>query len=244
MLIPAIMMVLSSCDVLFHVLSTAAEMEAPLTTEQVSSGLKQALEIGAREAVRQLNTTDGYYLNPALKIALPAETQEILEHAKKIPGVDQLLEQLVLQLNRSAEDAAKMAQPILVNAITSMTIGDAWAILRGEANAATTYLHQKTYNSLTNLYAPEVGKSLGKPLVAGVSAKQSWEEVVSRWNTFANSIAGTLLGLRSLEYSLEEYVTQQALNGLFHQIELKEMAIRADVTERTSALLQKVFGQV
>lgn len=226
-----------------QVASEAMQTENALTSEQVGSGLKQALELGAKEAVKQLNSKDGYYMNPALKIALPSETQEILENAKKIPGVDLLLERLVLQLNRSAEDAAKMAQPILVNTIKGMSISDAWGILKGEQDAATQYLHRSTFNELTNLYAPVIKKSLDKPLVAGISATQSWTEITGKWNEFAKSIAGVILGAKPLNYSLEEYVTVQALNGLFNQIEVKEKAIRTDISARSTDLLKKVFAQ-
>lgn len=237
-----ILLTLSSCDILMKVANDAMQGEAPLTSEQVASGLKQALEVGAREAVKQLNTQDGYYMNPALKIALPAETQEILQNAKKIPGVDQLLERLVLQLNRSAEDAAKMAQPILVNAITAMSITDAWGILRGEQNAATQYLRKTTFQDLTDLYSPVIKKSLDKPLVAGISATQTWNEITSKWNDFAKSLAGSLLGAKPLNYSLEEYVTVQALTGLFYQIEVKEKVIRTDISARTTDLMRRVFA--
>lgn len=239
----SLLLTLSSCDILMQVANEAIQTDNPLTTEQVAAGLKQALEVGAKEAVKQLNTKDGYYLNPALKIALPAETQEILDNAKKIPGVEQLLEQLVLQLNRSAEDAARMAQPILVSSITSMSISDAWGILRGEQNAATQYLHRTTFDDLTNLYAPVIKTSLDKPLVAGISASQTWNEITGQWNKFAKSIAGAILGAKPLNYSLEQYVTIQALNGLFHQIELKEKTIRTDISARTTELLKKVFSK-
>ncbi len=225
-----ILLTLSSCDILMKVANDAMQGEAPLTSEQVASGLKQALEVGAREAVKQL------------KIALPAETQEILQNAKKIPGVDQLLERLVLQLNRSAEDAAKMAQPILVNAITAMSITDAWGILRGEQNAATQYLRKTTFQDLTDLYSPVIKKSLDKPLVAGISATQTWNEITSKWNDFAKSLAGALLGAKPLNYSLEEYVTVQALTGLFYQIEVKEKVIRTDISARTTDLMRRVFA--
>ena len=235
---------LSSCDILMQVANEAISTETPLTSQQVAQGLKQALQIGAETAVKQLNTTDGYYLNPLLKIALPTETQEILAHAKKIPGVESLLEQLVLQLNRSAEDAASQAKPILTHAITSMTIADAWGILRGENDAATNYLKSKTFTQLTSLYQPTVNASLNKPLVANISANQSWNEITTKWNVFAKSIIGQLAGVKSIDYSLGEYVTQQALNGLFIKVEEKEQEIRTSIQARTTDLLKRVFGQV
>ena len=217
--------------------------EKPLTSEQVAQGLKQALQFGAEMAVNQLHNKDGYYLNPLLKINLPPETHEIIDHAKRIPGVEGLLEQLVLKLNRAAEDAAIQAKPILTNAITSMTIADAWGILRGEQNAATEYLKSKTFTQLISLYQPSVKNSLDKPIVAGISANQSWKEITSQWNTFANSVAGKLLGVQSVNYTLDEYVTQQALGGLFVKVAEKEKEIRTDIHARTTDLLKRVFGQ-
>lgn len=231
----------SSCDILMQVANEAISTENPLSTEQVAQGLKQALQVGAETAVKQLNTTDGYYLNPVLKINLPSATQQILENAKRVPGVEALLEQLVLQLNRSAEDAAIKAKPILANAITTMSIADAWGILRGEDDAATRYLKSKTFVNLTSLYQPSVKKSLDKPLVAGISANQSWQEITSKWNTFAKSLVGKMINAKTLDYSLDEYVTQEALKGLFFMIEEKEKEIRTDINARTTDLLQKVF---
>jgi len=233
---------LSSCDVLMNVANTAMNTETPLSTEQVAQGLKQALQIGAETAVRQLNTQDGYYLNPLLKIGLPAETQEIFDNARRIPGMDALLEQLVLKLNRAAEDAAIQAKPILTNAITSMSIADAWGILRGTDDAATQYLKAKTFTELTYLYQPSIKASLDKPLVAGVSASQSWNEITRQWNRFAESVVGKMAGVKSLNYTLDEYVTRQALNGLFTKVEEKEKEIRTDINARTTDLLRRVFA--
>lgn len=238
------MLSLSSCDVLMQVANDAVSTQMPPSTDQVALGLKQALQVGAETAVKQLNTTDGYYLDPLLKIDLPPETAQILENAKKIPGVEALLEKLVLQLNRSAEDAAQQAKPILTAAITSMTIGDAWGILRGENNAATNYLREKTFIDLTSLYQPSVKNSLDKPLLAGISANQSWKEISNKWNAFAKSIIGKLAGAKSIDYSLDEYVTQQALNGLFIKVEEKEKDIRTNINARTTDLLRKVFSQI
>ncbi len=236
---------LSSCDLLMQVANQAIQTaEIPLTTEQVAQGLKQALEIGADIAVDQLHAQDGYYLNELLRINLPPETLEILEEAKRVPGVEQLLEQLILQINRSAEDAAIQAKPILTSAITSMSIADAWGILKGQQNAATLYLHGKTFDQLTSLYQPSVKKSLDKPLIAGISATQTWQEITTQWNTFAKSVMGKLIGAKTLDYTLGEYVTRQALSGLFIKIEEKEKEIRTDINARTTDLLRRVFAEI
>jgi hypothetical protein len=232
----------SSCDILTQVASTVDTTAGKLTTEQVASGLKEALRVGTDAAVKKLTATDGYYLDKIVKINLPPETKELLSYASKVPGLDKLIEDVVLQVNRSAEDAAKQAAPIFVNAITSMTIGDAWGILNGADTAATGYLREKTFTQLVGLYLPSVKTSLDKPIVAGVSANQSWSLLTKKWNQFAGSVPGKLVGVKALNYTLDEYVTRQALKGLFVKVADQEKLIRTDISARTSDLLKKVFG--
>jgi len=234
---------LSSCDILTEVAKTVAESETPLSTQQVAQGLKEALKIGAEKAVVQLNKTDGYYLDPLMKINLPPQTAEVIKYAKKVPGLDKMIEDVILQINRSAEDAAAKAKPIFVSAITGMSISDAWGILKGADTAATYYLKEKTFNPLADLYKPIINSSLDKPIVAGISANKSWNELTGKWNRFAGSLAGKLLGVSPLNVTLDEYVTSQALKGLFIKVEDQEKKIRTDINARTSDLLRRVFGQ-
>ena len=234
---------MSSCDILTQVATTVTESETSLSSQQVAQGLKEALKIGAEKAVRQLNKTDGYYLDPLMKINLPPQTAEIIQYAKKVPGLDKMMEDVILQINRSAEDAAAQAKPIFVNAITSMSIADAWGILKGADTAATYYLKGKTFNPLVDLYKPIINNSLDKPIVAGISANKSWNELTGAWNKFAGSMAGKLLGVSTVDVPLDEYVTSQALSGLFIKVEDQEKIIRKDVSARTSDLLRQVFGQ-
>jgi hypothetical protein len=166
----------------------------------------------------------------------------LISYAKKVPGLDKLIEDVILQINRAAEDAARQAAPIFVSAITSMTIGDAWGILNGADTSATSYLREKTFLQLVNLYRPSVGTSLDKPIVSGVSANQSWNQLTKKWNQFAGSVAGKLLSVKPINYTLDEYVTRQALRGLFIKVADQEKLIRTDINARTSDLLRKVFG--
>lgn len=232
----------TSCDILNQVVSTVDQSGDKLTTEQVAQGLKEALKAGTDAAVKKLNATDGYYLDQIVKINLPRETQELITYAKKVPGLDKLIQDVILQINRAAEDAAKQAAPIFVNAITSTTIDDAWGILNGADTAATGYLRDKTFSQLFNLYRPSVQVSLDKPIVAGVSANQSWNQLTKKWNQFSGSVAGKLLNVKQINYTLDEYVAKQALRGLFIKIADQEKLIRSDINARTSELLRKVFG--
>lgn len=232
---------LYSCDVLMQTASGIIESEKPLTTLDVSNGLKSALDIGVKEALMKLNKQDGYYLDALVKINLPPETDNVIANARKIPGLDAKINEVILQINRAAEDAAAKAAPIFKDAILSMSIEDAWGILRGDDNAATLYLNQKTYNSLLELYRPIMQESLNKPLIANISAQKSWDEITTQWNKFANSLAGRLVEAKPMNTSLDTFVTSKALDGVFLKVADKEKIIRTDVNARTTDLLRRVF---
>jgi hypothetical protein len=53
-----------------------------------------------------------------------------------------------------------------------------------------------------------------------------------------------IAGLKTFNVSLEEYVTQKALEALFIKVAEQEKAIRTNPVERVTALLQRVFGQL
>ncbi len=233
----------TSCDLLMQAAGTVMQSEKPLTTQEIAQGLKEALKVGADTAVTRLNKNGGYYLDKLVKIDLPPQVSEIITHAKKVPGLDKLIEDVVLQINRSAEDAARQAAPVFKQAITGMTIADAWSILKGENNAATLYLKDKTNPQLVSLYKPIMQQSLNKPIVAGVSAQKTWNELTSKWNSFAVSIPGKLAGLKTVDVALDEYVTQKALDGLFLKVADQEKEIRINVNARVNDLLKRVFGK-
>lgn len=232
----------SSCDVLLKTASDIMVSDKPLTATDVATGLKEALRVGVDSSMFYLSKVNGYYLDNAIRINLPPETDVIVEHAKKIPGIDTKIEELKMQINRSAEDAAKQAAPVFKQAILSMSIDDAWTILNGADNAATQYLIDKTYQQLVNLYKPIMQKSLDKPMVANVSAMQTWTEVTGRWNTFASSIAGRLLEVKPVNTQLDTYVTQKALDGAFLKVAEREKLIRTNADARVNEILRKVFG--
>ena len=131
---------------MLNVLQTSARV--PLTEDEVVSGLKEALTNGSKKFSRKTGAENGYYGDAAVKILLPDEAKIIVDNISKIPGGDKLVQDVILRINRAAEDAAKEVAPIFVNSITQMTIKDAFNILKGADNAATSYLRATTYNEL------------------------------------------------------------------------------------------------
>ena len=200
-----------------------------LTTQEVAEGLKQALEQGASKGAAQASKEDGYYRNPKIRIPFPEDVSRVEEKLRQL-GLGSEVDRFVMTLNRGAEEAAKEARPIFINAIRSMTIQDAWNILKGEDNAATQYLRRTTSDQLRVKFQPVISKSLDQ-----VNATRYYGDIVSTYNR--------LPGVQKVNPDLEDYATTKALDGLFLLIAEEEKNIRENPVARTTELLKKVFAK-
>lgn len=243
MILALSVILLSGCAEL-NTLMQSVPTNAPLTEADVAKGLKEALTVGSKNASSILSAVDGYYGDELVKILLPEEASVIIDNIGRIPGGDKLVEDVVLRINRAAEDAAREVAPIFVNSITQMTISDAFTILRGPDNAATQYLINTTRMDLYNLYKPKISQSTGKDIIGGISTKESWEALTGKWNTFANSVVGKLAGFEAVNVDLDDYLTNRALDGMFLKVQDEEKKIRTNVSARVTPLLERVFGSL
>lgn len=234
--------ILNSCAELTQIAQSVATQNLPLTNAEIVGGLKDALLVGTDSSVNRLSAVDGYLKDQAVKILLPPEAKTITDHLSKLPGGTKLVDDVIVRINRAAEDAAKGAKPIFVNSVKEITFTDALQILKGPDNAATQYFKQKTSAQLGELYRPKIRESLNKGLIAGISTQQSWNELTTRWNKLAGSSIGQIGGLKTVDVKLEDYILQQALNGMFLKIEEREKDIRTNANARVTALLKRVFG--
>ncbi len=200
-----------------------------LTNEEIGKGLKQALEFGISEGAQRLSQENGYYKSP-YKILLPEEARKVADRLQNIPGFNQVEETILEKINRGAEDAAAKAKPIFVDAIRSMTFRDALDILTGDDNAATAYLNRVTYTKLYDEFNPVIVNSLDK-----FNARQYWGDAVNAYNKIPF--------VDKADPDLDDYVTRQALSGLFDMVEKKEREIRNNVSARTTDLLKRVFAR-
>ncbi|MEL6988287.1 MAG: DUF4197 domain-containing protein, partial [Bacteroidota bacterium] len=155
---------------------------------------------------------------------------KVTDKLKFIPGFTDVENVIIQKLNRAAESAATKAKPIFVDAIKGMTFDDVLNILMGADNAATDYLHSKTNNNLYSAFQPIIKQSLDE-----VNATQYWNDAVTAYNKIPL--------VAKVNPSLDDYVTTNALVGLFSMVEKKEKSIRTDVSERTTDLLRKVFAK-
>lgn len=202
--------------------------EKSLTTAEVAEGLKEALVKGISTGADLVSVADGYFKNPEIKIPFPPEVKKVEDALRKI-GLGGQVDKFVMTLNRGAEDAAKEAKPIFIAAIKSMTIQDAWSILRGEDNAATEYLRRTTSALLKEKFKPVIQSSLNK-----VNATKYYGEIVSRYNQIPL--------IEKVNPNLDDYATDKAIEGLFVMIAKEEKNIRQDPVARTTELLKRVFG--
>lgn len=234
---------LAACSQITQLMQTASTVKE-LTEGDIIEGLKEALTVGAKNAAGRLASENGYYGDQQVKIPLPDEAKVIVENIGRIPGGDQLLENVILSINRAAEDAAREVAPVFVGAVTRMTIADGYNILHGADNAATEYLRSSTWNELYSLYKPKISASTERKIVAGISAQQSWLALTEKWNMVANSVAGRLAGFDPVTTDLDDFLTRKALEGIFLKIADEELKIRKEVSARVTPLLQRVFGSL
>jgi len=233
---------LNSGAQLSKVLKKITNKTVPLSNADIVGGLKDALLVATDSSVTHLSAVDGYLKDLTIKILLPPEAKSITDNLSKLPGGAKLVDDVIIRINRAAEDAAKGAKPIFVKSVRDMTFSDGLQILKGPNDAATQYFVQKTSLQLGELYRPKLRESLNKDLVAGISTQQSWNELTVQWNKMAGSTLGQFAGLKKVDVKLEDYILEQALKGMFLKIAEREKNIRTDVNARVTPLLQKVFG--
>ncbi len=201
--------------------------KSALSTEEIARGLKEALQVGTEKGANKLSAVDGFFKDAAIKILMPAEAQKAEKTLRNL-GLGKQVDNAILSMNRAAEDAAKSATPIFINAIKGMSFQDAFAILRGSDNAATNYLKDKTTMSLTEAFRPVIENSLKK-----VDATKYWNTVFTSYNKLSPD---------KVNPDLSAYVSEKALAGIFYQVAQEEQKIRKDPMARTSDLLKKVFS--
>jgi len=199
-----------------------------LSSDDIASGLKDALAKGTQKSTDKLSAADGFFKDAAVKILFPPEAAK-MEKTLRSAGFGPQVDKAILDINRAAEDAAKSAAPIFLNAIKSMSVTDAIGILRGPDTAATGYLRKTTSVQLTGAFLPVISNSLQK-----TGATSSWKTVVDAYNHIPFQ--------KKINPDLPAYCTQRALDGVFYYVAVEEKSIRANPAGQADELLKKVFG--
>jgi hypothetical protein len=225
-LLIAVIFQFSACSELQQVINQLPN--GAITNDQIAGGLKEALNNGITNQVTKLTVDDGFYKNELTRILLPEELQKVDNTLRKI-GLSKLADEGLKVLNRAAEDAVGEAIPIFVDAIKGMSFTDAKNILLGDKNAATHYLQTATYETLYQKFNPIIANSFQK-----VGADKVWTDLITKYNNLPLT--------NNVNPDLTDYVTGEALKGVFTMVEVEEHNIRTKVSSRSSDLLRKVFA--
>ena len=216
------------------ILPSCSELEDIFQNDETAAGLREALLISTDTTVNQAGVLDGFYQNATIKILFPddAQSAQILTYINNNPilgaALEGLTENFVQRMNRAAEQATPLAKDIFKETIRNITISDAIGILNGGDYAATEFLENNARPALYNAFLPIVEDKIGE-----VGADNIWSQVTGTYNTLSGNQVNT---------DINDYVTNKALDGIFHLIGEEEQKIRTDPLHRVTELLQRVFG--
>ena len=201
-----------------------------IKADDVAKGLIEALKIGAQKSTEKASVVDGFYKNADIFIPFPKDAMKVKTALEKA-GMKKQVTDFELSLNRAAEEATKKALPIMIDAIKGITFTDAMSILKGNKNAATLYLKDKTSSKLQVTFKPIVKEAISK-----VKVTKYWENVANSYNKI-----NVLSGGKKVNPDLEKYITEKAIEGLFKLVAKEEEQIRDNPAARTTDLLKKIF---
>lgn len=199
-----------------------------LDRQTVVAGLKQALEVGTNNSVTKTSKTGGFSNDPVIKILVPEQMSKLAKNMRRY-GFGEHVDRFEAQMNRSAELASVEAKSLFIDSISNMSIGDAWAILKGPENAATQYFRQNTESKLRQRFKPVISNSMAK-----VGFYSDYRKLLETYQSLP------LVEKPNLD--IEHYILQKTLDGLFFKVEEEEIKIRRNPAARVTELLQKVFS--
>ena len=205
----------------------AAAAEHGQEESTIISGLREALAIGAENAVKLVSQADGYFGNELIKILMPDQIRSVAETMGRL-GMQKQVDEFILAMNRAAEKAGPEALGIFVDAVKNMSIEDALGILKGEDTAATEYFKENTSESIHEAFKPIISTSMSE-----VGVTNAFKGLMEK--------AQSLPFVRIDPIDLDEYVTEKAITGLYFMIGEEEKKIRSDPGARVTDLLKQVF---
>lgn len=200
-----------------------------LSLPDMTGGIRQALEKGLIAGVSQVSAPDGFLKNSAIKLTFPPEARQAEQTLRSL-GMNKLCDDVIVSMNRAAEDATKKAIPIFLAAIKKLSIKDAEGILAGPDNSATQFFQANTNEALAIAFKPVIDSSLRK-----VNADTYYNTAASAYNKIPFTT-------HKLNTDLAVYATQKATEGLFKTIAQEELKIRTQSGARSTPLMKKVFG--
>ncbi len=191
----------------------------------LTEAIRRLLTLSAQRAFATLMAENGFYDSAVARIDLPPElggpgASGLLARALRTGPVK---DRLVRQVNRAAERGAERAAPIVADAITTLSIADAAAIIGGGSGAATALLEQAMGRRLVGAMLPDIDGGL---------------------RLFDSAVVTEALRLVSgIDLPrLARDVSDRAHDAIYRAIAQEEGAIRADPAATRDPLLMAVFG--
>ena len=209
--------------------TTKSSPTSKLSSQEIVSGLKEALTIGVQKAGDLTSAADGFNRNDLIRVPFPEDAKKMETSLRKV-GMGKKVDEFEVVLNRAAEQAAKEAAPIFINAVRQMEVKDGLNILKGNDDAATVFMKGKTNTDLYAKFKPVIIKALNN-----VQVTKYWTPLVTRYNQIPLT--------KKMNPDLEDYTTKKAIEGLFKMLALEEKKIRNSDSARVTDLLKKVFSQ-
>ena len=200
--------------------------DVKLTENEIVEGLKEALNRGCSFSVNVSSVEGGFNNNKLIKIPFPDES--IKNNLLNI-GFSENVKQFEESMNRSAEIASEKALPLLEQALSKMSINDAFNILNGKENAATIYLKNSTYQYLYSEFYPIVSVVMEK-----LEISKKWDLLINQYNRIPF--------VKKINPDIEDYITTKTIDGLFVLIAEHEKEIRTNPKARVTDSLKKVFN--
>jgi len=227
LIVVATLIGLSSCETVSGALAGMSGSR-PLDEKTIIAGLKEALEVGTRNAVKEAGSRDGFLGNAVIRIPLPLELEQVDRRLRQL-GFGGKMDEFVLVMNRAAEEASAEVADVFIDAVREMSVADARQILNGPDDAATRYFETKTRTQLAVRFSPIVDTAMQQ---TGLTAL--FDFVISRYNQIPL--------VEDIQFDIDIYVVNKALDGLFVLVSQEETAIREDPAARVTELLRRVFG--
>jgi hypothetical protein len=191
----------------------------------LTEAIRRLLTLASQNAFALLLQPGGFYDSSVARIALPDRFG-----GNRGSGLVSLLLQspqfrnrLQRQLNRAAEKGAERAAPLVADAVRTISIEDAAALIRGGPQAATLFLRGK------------MGPALAGSMLPGISdgLRLFDDQVIGR---AVRSVTGFDIA------ALASDITRKADDSIWAAIGLEEANIRADPQRTNDPLLAGVFG--
>lgn len=216
--------------------STSSMATSALSNDEISMGLKEALDVGVDKAIKMLGTENGFLNDQSVRIPLPESMQKV-ETILRSAGQEQMADEFVTSMNRAAEQAVPQVSGVFTDAISKMSLDDAQGILQGSDTAATDYFKKNTSEQLSQLIKPHVNDAMAKTQVTQYYKAMSGQ--VKKYDSFG--LMDSYLGSSA---DIDTYVTDKTMEGLFTKIAAQEKLIRTNPAARSTEILKDVFGSV